>query len=325
MSRVYDFFKTQLVRESAEPPKFAFFVESNRLISEYLVKVVVQGSDVPREVITTPSMLMARRALDICTEISVTNPTKEKSEKLWNELLEQIARAPKIKDTEAAARRQIQCQQKMLDSFVKEPMVTFGRSSFIRSEISGFNLVYEKASIFVCLLHKDGRTLVCWSGTIGQEKEAQAKIAEYRRLYNIQYIDQALAADVNVMTPISDAPPEALVSEPAGTPAADAVNAIPEGDDEDEEDDQDEDDDVDDKPAKQSNEATVEDDDDDIEACRAASRAAQQASESGSSTNSSSSTAASEAAAAAATSRLALSFVPPIEPEKEELTIQKAN
>jgi hypothetical protein len=257
-----DLFKLCRATNAESGYKIWFRIEACRARGEYKV-IAIQNwvhNDqftgkqlILGDIITAPSMPLARKALKTARSIVESAPSAVESQNRWEALCAEIDRVPPLSHAEASGRRNEECQQKVLDSFRSEPLVTFGRVSCTRRDIEAFFVVREKQTFAVLLTLKSGNRLVCWTDTAGKEKEAYRVRDKFLRLANQQYIDAELAKQTSVQTPVARAAVEPLVPpapRDAGSVAANAVEDIDDDDDDDavmEQEEDDEDADVDDK------------------------------------------------------------------------------
>jgi hypothetical protein len=218
--KICHLFKVSILREFGRPFQEAVvYIKSNRLASEYEVRVVYNSRDY--EVFVAPTMPLALEAKTLCEKLFLTtNDDATIPERAWTLLLEKCNKEPALSDADACGRRQSACQQKIVNSFLSEPFVQLGYVSCKRSAVKAVEVSVSKASAFVYVtLDGDNIPHVAWSGTISQLQDAHEKRNEFQRILNQQFIDARLAAETDVRTPVAKAPDVPLAAAVASVAA----------------------------------------------------------------------------------------------------------
>lgn len=149
----------------------------------------------------------ALEAKEIAERIVRERIDRDEAEKLWGAMLTRHARdAPRTHEA-AALRRYGDVQTRMLDSFVAEPMVSFGWLVCRRSDIDFFAVEgnARNGSLQIVAQMRSGKKAVAWVEPKGRDDYLRTKLSEFRRLFNRQYIDEELARDIAVPTAASAA------------------------------------------------------------------------------------------------------------------------
>jgi hypothetical protein len=240
-----DLFKLRLSHRQYEGnPKIWFVLETDHQASEYNViayEAVTDGADIKTErrgeVIKAPTLPLALEAMALADRI-VTDQCDDPAAE-WNEILKKMYAVGFLSHPEASARRYPKVQRAILDSFVVEPLVKFGRFACRRRNVESFEIVIEQQTAIIYCKHYNGSppatsTLhVCFAIQKGLVKQAEVVMDQFLTLLHQQYIDPELARQFDVKTPL--------------TPAEIAANAAAKGEKKKEEQKEEEEEDVDDE------------------------------------------------------------------------------